>query len=93
MMAGNAHCNPDVFASRVFESPSQPEECLERGTTQKDDQHLAMGRNQWYHFGVGAPPILVYLVGIGTGMFSVRDIDPWPSGKPKHAHSSGDLVQ
>ena len=22
--------------------------------------HLAAGQNQWYHFGVGAPPILVY---------------------------------
>ena len=25
---------------------------------------LAVGQNQWYHFGVGAPPILV-----GIGMF------------------------
>ena len=24
---------------------------------------MAMGRNQWYHFGVGAPPILVYFSG------------------------------
>ena len=24
-----------------------------------------MGQNQWYHFGVGAPPILSILVGIG----------------------------
>ena len=23
----------------------------------------AMGQNQWYHFGVGAPPILVYVSG------------------------------
>ena len=23
----------------------------------------AVGENQWYHFGVGAPPILVYLSG------------------------------
>ena len=22
--------------------------------------YLAMGQNRWYHFGVGAPPILVY---------------------------------
>ena len=21
---------------------------------------MAVGQNQWYHFGVGAPPILVY---------------------------------
>ena len=22
--------------------------------------HVAVGQNQWYHFGVGAPPVLVY---------------------------------
>ena len=34
---------------------------------------MAVGQNQWYHFGVGAPPILV-----GIGMFTgVRDFDPW----------------
>ena len=28
--------------------------------------HMAVGQNQWYHFGVGAPPILEpHLVGIG----------------------------
>ena len=26
-------------------------------------QHMAVGQNQWYHFGVGAPPILVYFSG------------------------------
>ena len=25
--------------------------------------HMAVGQNQWYHFGVGAPPILVYFSG------------------------------
>ena len=29
--------------------------------------YVAVGQNQWYHFGVGAPPILVYL---GFGMFT-----------------------
>ena len=24
---------------------------------------MAVGQNQWYHFGVGAPPILVYFSG------------------------------
>ena len=27
------------------------------------DEQLAVGQNQWYHFGVGAPPILVYFSG------------------------------
>ena len=25
--------------------------------------NMAVGQNQWYHFGVGAPPILVYFSG------------------------------
>ena len=32
---------------------------------------MAVGQHQWYHFGVGAPPILVDLV--GTGMFTGCD--------------------
>ena len=27
------------------------------------DGHMGVGRNQWYHFGVGASPILVYFSG------------------------------
>ena len=26
---------------------------------------MAVGQNQWYHFGVGAPPFSSILVGIG----------------------------
>ena len=38
-----------------------------------------MGQNQWYHFKVGAPPILVYF----SGNWDVHwgydlDFDPWP---------------
>ena len=25
--------------------------------------HVAVGQNQWYHFGVGTPPMLVYFSG------------------------------
>ena len=32
---------------------------------------LAVGQNQWYHFGVGAPPILVYF----SGSLGVKDFD------------------
>ena len=37
--------------------------------------HLAVGQNQWYHFGKGAPPILVYFSGDwdvhwGYGLFT-----------------------
>ena len=27
------------------------------------DTHVAVGQSQWCHFGVGAPPILVYFSG------------------------------
>ena len=36
-------------------------------------------QNQWYHFGVGAHPILVYLSGDWDVHWGyVRDFDPWP---------------
>ena len=42
--------------------------------------HLAVGQNQWYHFGAGAPPILVYFSG-DWAVFWGYDLDfaPWPS--------------
>ena len=27
------------------------------------ETHVAVGQHQWYHFGVGAPPVLVYVSG------------------------------
>ena len=39
---------------------------------------MAVGQNQWYHFGVGAPPILVYFSGDWDVPLRVRDFDPWP---------------
>ena len=33
-----------------------------------DCARLAVGQNQWYHFGVGAPPILVYFSGDSLGV-------------------------
>ena len=46
--------------------------------------HLAVGPNQWYQFGVGAPPILVpSLVGIESDVHWGEDLDfdPWPFAK------------
>ena len=40
--------------------------------------HLAVGQNQWYHFGVGAPPILVYF----SGDWDVH----WGCGILTHGH-------
>ena len=38
----------------------------EQGTLQQHTHtHMAVGQNQWYHFGVGAPPILEPIVGVG----------------------------
>ena len=38
---------------------------------------MAVGQSQWYHFGVGAPPILVG-IGMFTGGYDL-DFDPWPN--------------
>ena len=41
---------------------------------------MAVGQNQWYHFGVGAPPILVYLSGDWDVHWGYElDFDPWPN--------------
>ena len=44
--------------------------------------HSAVGQNPWYHFGVGAPPILVYFSGDldfhwGCGILTPMAIFPW----------------
>ena len=39
---------------------------------------MAVGQNQWYHFGVGAPPILVYV----SGDWDVH----WGYGLLTHGH-------
>ena len=41
--------------------------------------HLAVGQNQWYHFGVGVPPILESIV-VRIGMFT------WGYGILTHGH-------
>ena len=40
--------------------------------------HMAVGQHQWYHFGVGAPPMLVYFSGDG-------DVH-WGYGVLTHSH-------
>ena len=47
----------------------------------KDHSQLdkdAVGQNQWYHCGVGAPPILepILVVGLGCSLQANRDFDP-----------------
>ena len=42
--------------------------------------HMAVGENQWYHFGVGAPPILVHF----SGGWDVH----WGCGLLTHGHMS-----
>ena len=40
---------------------------------------MAVGQNQWYRFGEGAPPILGFILVVGLGCsLGVRDFDPWP---------------
>ena len=47
--------------------------------------HLAVGQNQWYHFGVGAPPILDYF----SGEWDVH----WGYGILTHGHFEGLLFK
>ena len=53
---------------------------------------MAVGQNQWYHSGVGAPPILVYFSGDwdvhwGTGF------DPWPHALKQKAGKPGNMSE
>ena len=41
-------------------------------------REMAVGQNQWYHFGIGAPPILVDFSGDWDVHWGVRGFDPWP---------------
>ena len=42
--------------------------------------HMGMGQNQWYHFGVGAPPhFSLFQWGLGCSL-GLRAFDPWPYG-------------
>ena len=43
------------------------------------ENEVAVGQNQWYHFGVGAPPILVYFSGDWDVHWGYDlAFDPWP---------------
>ena len=48
---------------------------------EKFGKDMAVGQNQWYHFGVDALPILVHFSGdwdVHRGYDS--DFNPWPHG-------------
>ena len=47
--------------------------------------NMAVRQNQWHHFGVGAPLILVFVLGLGCSP-GVRDFDPGPYGNNR-SHS------
>ena len=45
---------------------------------------MAVGQNQWHHFGVGVPPILEPIL-VGIGMFNVH----WGYGSLTHGQMGG----
>ena len=51
---------------------------------------MAVGQNRWYHFGVGAPPILVYFSGDWDVHWGYDlDLDPWPyAPESEHINST-----
>ena len=41
--------------------------------------YMAVCQNEWYHFGVGAPPIVVFFSGDWDVHWGNNlDFDPWP---------------
>ena len=62
----------------VHGCPQAPELALVHAGESKCCHEMAMVQNQWYHFGIGAPPILAYFSwGLGCSL-RVRGFDPWP---------------
>ena len=57
-------------------------------------KEMAVGQNQWYHFGVGAPPILEPILVVGLGCSNQTgydfDIDPWPN---EHSEARSDMLK
>ena len=52
--------------------------------------HMAVGQNQWCHFGVGAPPILVSFSGDWDVPWGYDlDFDPWPYRQPSYQQQIG----
>ena len=60
--------------------------------------NMAVSQSQWYHFGVGAPPILVYFGGgwdvhWGHGILTHGHMGPWfvvgISGSPSACFGAG----
>ena len=54
---------------------------------------MAAGQNQWCHFGVGAPPILVYFSGDWDAHWGYGVLTPWPSGTPRNIEQEGRRVK
>ena len=55
--------------------------CMGKASTKEQNIGHGMGQNQWYHFGVGAPPIVVYF----SGDWDVH----WGYGLLTHGHVLG----
>ena len=76
------HCLANIWGSVypqiVFE--------VTQAKTPPDENHL-LNPNQWYHFGAGAPAILVYFSG-WIGMFTGS---PFEGGVPPHCKSPNTL--
>ena len=73
----------DGCSARRFFWGGHEAECLDAGHLQHGKRalllvnHVAVGQNQWHHFGVGA--------------LAVRDFDPWPRVKRRVFCPDGEL--
>ena len=70
----------DLFCVGRFARRLKAEHCRpHKPSTPHTVTQMAVGQNQWYHFGVGAPPILVYFSGDWDVHWGYDlGFDPWP---------------
>ena len=76
--------------SRCYQPWKQGKETNHLGGFRQRHTHLPVGQSQWYHFVVGAPPILepILVVGLECSL-GVRALDSDPScGLPLHCPAS-----
>ena len=82
-----------LFGIREVLMVAKLEFACSAGSRQLERRHLAVGENQRCHFGIGAPPILVYFSGDWDVHWGYDlDVDPWPFRRPCQTIRCNSLV-
>ena len=64
---GNQKESPPNMGVPIFDTPCLATKRNRRLQSHVQFRNMAVGQNQWYHFGVGAPPILEPILVVGLG--------------------------